>query len=131
MLSNELLSVVMREEVYDFKIHLLTDYGITTTIYYVDNGDGVNCQLETTLLEVANLCKSTFINYGSGYCIMSFIDFDGTWIANISGNIFKKSFQGESEQEVVINAGQWIIDLENENGKIDKDEATEFAYGLS
>ena len=79
--------------------------------------------------ELANKCKSTFIHYGKGYCISSFIDFDGTWFANISGAIFKQRFQGTSEPEVIFEAAQWIIDIENESHKIEIDAELEDQYG--
>ena len=113
MINTELLSLLIEAEVTEFKIHKLTDYGETITIFYIDSDDRVECTYETTTLEIANMCKRIFIHYGSGYRISSFIDFDGTWFSNISGNINEKSFQGRSEQEVVINASIWLLNLEN------------------
>jgi hypothetical protein len=46
---------------------------------------------------------------------MSFIDFDGTWFANVSGSVFKKGFQATSEYEAIFKACDWII--ETERGK--------------
>jgi len=70
---------------------------------------------------LANSVKEFFIRYGNGYCIMSFIDFDGTWFANVSGSVFKKGFQGTNESEVIFKAAEWIIDLEDANEKKAKD----------
>ena len=66
------------------------------------------------LNEFASKCKETMLNYGNGYCIMSFIDFDGTWFANVSGSEFKKGFQATSEAEVIFKACDWIIETEKE-----------------
>jgi len=63
--------------------------------------------------ELASKTKEYFLNYGNGYCIMSFIDFDGTWFANVSGSVFKKGFQGTSEYEVIFKASNWIIETED------------------
>lgn len=78
---------------------------------------------------LANSVKQYFLRYGVGYCIMSFIDFDGTWFANISGVIHKKSFQADSESEVIFKAAEWIIDLEDANEKIVKDAELQEQYG--
>ena len=128
MLDNKLLGIVYEENVIGFEIFELTDYGETVEVTYIDEV-GNECMFETTLLEVANKCKSTFIYYGNGYCINSFIDFDGTWFSNVSGNIYKQSFQGESEHEVVFKASQWCIEIEDENDKIEKEAILEKDYG--
>jgi hypothetical protein len=81
-------------------------------VYLFDFGDGI-IQQEFPLYEVASKLKYYFIHYGRGYCISSFIDFDGSWFANISGPIHKKSIIGESEPEVIFKAAEWIVNHEN------------------
>ena len=63
---------------------------------------------------LAKEVKEIMIGYGSGYCIMSFIDFDGTWFANVSGVAsHKKGFSAQNEYDAVFKAAEWIIDLED------------------
>ena len=61
--------------------------------------------------------------------VSTFIDFDGTWFANISGSVFKKSFQSDYEYNVVFKASQWIIDLEDDFDKLEKEEELQVYYG--
>ena len=127
MLDNKLLSIVYEENVIRFEIFALTDYGETVEVSYIDDEDNES-MFETTLLEVANKCKSTFLYYGNGYCINSFIDFSSVWFGQVSGNIHKQSFQGQSEYEVVFKASQWCIEIEEENIKIEKDAKLQEDY---
>lgn len=91
--------------------------------------------VETWFMSVSglvNICKSFFTHYRTGYCINSFMDFDGTWFAKVSGQIPKGSFSGETEAEAVFSACEWIMDYENSNDKIEKDaEITELYRGFS
>jgi hypothetical protein len=70
--------------------------------------DNRDWSLEINLYELANKCKEYF-SLNTSNCIMSFLDFDGTWFANVSGTIFEKGFQGTSEPEVIFKACEYIL----------------------
>ena len=129
MVVTKLLTELLDVKIINYKMTKVTDYGDSIDISYIDKESWDEFIFSTTLTDLANMCKVHFLNYGSGYCIMSFIDFDGTWFANISGSVFKKSFQGQSEHEAVFKASQWIMDLEDENIKIKKDAELEEQHG--
>lgn len=81
-------------------------------VFLFDWNEGFT-QEAVPLHQFASQMKEYYLNYGRGYCIMSFIDFDGTWFANISGTIHKRSIQGQSEPEVIFKAGAWIQEQED------------------
>ena len=118
-MDKKLLELIIGDLVVDYETNELGIFGKTVLVEFH------NSQKLYNLNELASMCKQIFIHYGKGYCLMSFIDFDGTWFANVSGNIHMKSFQGESEHEVVFKAAQWCIDIENQNDKIEKDAELE------
>ena len=59
--------------------------------------------------KTASVLKTNFIDYTVS---SSFIDFDGTWFANISGSEYVESLQGTTEPEVIFKASVWICKLE-------------------
>ena len=126
MITKELLNIVL-----NFRVDSIVIPKGKSTVWAMQYGENKRIVKEkvSSFYELANICKSTFIYYGKGYCISSFIDFDGTWFANISGAIFKQRFQGTSEPEVIFKAAQWIIDIENESHKIEIDAELEDQYG--
>jgi len=103
-----------RERDEEYKYNHLVDF-------VVEDIEGFND------FEIASALKEYFLNYGNGYCIMSFIDFDGTWFANVSGSVFEKGFQGASEPEAVYKACEWIIEHE---ASLEKEETTETPKNL-
>ncbi len=66
--------------------------------------------------KLANKCKAWAIDAGNGYCIKSFMDFDGTWFANISGGVsLEQSFSSENEPEAIFKATDWVINTIKED----------------
>lgn len=82
---------------------------ISEKLFLEINGDSAD---NINLYELMNKCKVWALSYRRGYCIKSFIDFDGSWFANISGTIIKHSEKATTEYDAVFNACEWIIDLE-------------------
>ena len=124
-LNIKLLSLILDEKVLAFEV---TQIDINGQVALVEFND---IQLRYNLNDLASFCKETFIHYGNdgrGYCIMSFLDFDGTWFANVSGSIYKQSFQGESEHEAIFKAANWIMEIEDKDEQIEKDAIYEEYY---
>ncbi len=124
-LNIKLLSLLLDEKVLAFEVNKPTNSGDNVLVEFEHNQKIYN------LSELASKCKETFIHYGNdgrGYCIMSFLDFDGTWFANVSGCIYKQSFQGESEHEVVFKSSNWIMEIEDKDKQIEKDAIYEEYY---
>jgi hypothetical protein len=59
--------------------------------------------------EFGKKCKEWALD--EGFCLMSFIDFDGTWFCNISIN--SKSFIGTTEPEAIEKACLWVFENNN------------------
>lgn len=73
-------------------------------------------QISIPVHQFFSMVKSMTLNYGKGYCISSFQDFGGTWFANISGRVDKRTEHGNSEPEAILNAWKWIENNENPKG---------------
>ena len=138
LISKRLLDEVMETITFDI-VHENPEYEGLRDNSYIE-GDftkysiGHEGEVETWYKSESSLvhdCKKHFVDYGNSYCISSFIDFDGTWFANVTGFVFKQSFQGLSESEAVFKACEWCMVYEEAFAKIEKDAEIEEDYGSS